>query len=529
MELTRRDVLRLGALGTVGAAALAVPIGSAVRAKGVSALSSRNFPRRYAASLSRPPVLQPRSVSGGTAYYEVTARQSSASIVPGLSTPVYGYDGVVGGGPLIDVDQGTEVVLRVRNHMPEAHPLHGHAFDLSTHLHGSASLPEYDGYAGDITPRGHYKDYRYPNFQPARTLWYHDHAQHMTAQNVYSGLAAFYLLHDPWERENLPQGEFDVPLMVSDAMFASDGRLAYDDNTHSGLWGDVILVNGAPWPVMRVKRAVYRFRILVATLARSFRFRLSNGATVHMVGTDGGLMPRSVPVTSWRHAGAERYEILVDFRNYAPGTRIELLNASNKNNRDYDFTNKVMAFDVVGDPVDRQYTIPSTLVPSPIMTAQPTSSMVRRSFRVKRDDVTNEWTFGDTTWGQIVSSGYTHAVADPARGATEVWTVENKSGGWFHPVHIHLVDFRILSRNGRAPFPHERGPKDVVYVGEDEKVELLVTFAPHAGRYMVHCHNLPHEDHDMMAQFNVGNVSPASDPHDPIYAAPAVPDPDFPA
>ncbi len=57
------------------------------------------------------------------------------------------------------------------------------------HLHGSASLPQYDGYASDITNPGQFKDYHYPNSQPARTLWYHDHGLHHTAENVYMGLA----------------------------------------------------------------------------------------------------------------------------------------------------------------------------------------------------------------------------------------------------------------------------------------------------------------------------------------------------
>jgi spore coat protein A, manganese oxidase len=59
---------------------------------------------------------------------------------------------------------------------------------------------------------------------------------------------------------------------------------------------------------------------------------------------------------------------------------------------------------------------------------------------------------------------------------------------------------------------------DVVYVGEGEKVRLIMKFGPHRGKYMVHCHNLPHEDHDMMAQFEVGSGGP-----DPVTAAPAKP------
>ena len=75
----------------------------------------------------------------------------------------------------------------------------------SVHLHGSASLPQYDGYASDITRPGQSKDYRYPNFQPARTLWYHDHGVHHTAQNAYQGLVAMYIMTDPVEQAlNLP-------------------------------------------------------------------------------------------------------------------------------------------------------------------------------------------------------------------------------------------------------------------------------------------------------------------------------------
>jgi FtsP/CotA-like multicopper oxidase with cupredoxin domain len=114
--------------------------------------------------------------------------------------------------------------------------------------------------------------------------------------------------------------------------------------------------------------------------------------------------------------------------------------------------------------------------------------------------------------------------ADPGLDDVEIWEFENSSGGWFHPVHIHLVDFQILSRNGRAPFAHERGPKDVVYVGEGETVRLLMKFGPHRGKYMIHCHNLPHEDHDMMSQFSVGLAAGAVDENDPIGAAPCVED-----
>ena len=78
-----------------------------------------------------------------------------------------------------------------------------------------------------------------------------------------------------------------------------------------------------------------------------------------------------------------------------------------------------------------------------------------RRFRVKKDLTT--WTFGGLSWEDIVASGFQKVIADPALNDTEIWEIENTSGGWFHPVHIHLVDFQILSRNGKPPFPYEIG------------------------------------------------------------------------
>jgi spore coat protein A, manganese oxidase len=119
-------------------------------------------------------------------------------------------------------------------------------------------------------------------------------------------------------------------------------------------------------------------------------------------------------------------------------------------------------------------------------------------------------------------------LANPGLGDVEIWRLVNKSGGWNHPLHIHLIDFKVLDRNGRPPFPYEKGPKDVVYLGENEAVRVLMKFGPHTGRYMVHCHNLVHEDHDMMGQFSVGYRAGQPDPNDPIKAAPPQPD-TFPA
>ena len=172
------------------------------------------------------------------------------------------------------------------------HPTLGYTPWTSVHLHGQASLPQYDGYASDITNPGQFKDYRYPNWQNGRTLWYHDHGVHHTAENVAMGLAGMYQIVDDLELSlPLPKGEYDVPLIVGDRMFNSDGSLLIDRNDNSGVYGDVITVNGRPWPVMKVKRRKYRFRILNASPSRSYKWSLDSGQSMQVIATDAGLMP----------------------------------------------------------------------------------------------------------------------------------------------------------------------------------------------------------------------------------------------
>ena len=168
-------------------------------------------------------------------------------------------------GPVIHAQRNRAAVVRFRNKLPATHPTLGYESTTSVHLHGGNSLPQYDGYAGDITRSNEYKDYHYGNVETGRTIWYHDHGMHHTAENAYHGLAGMYLIHDAEEEKAvpLPQGEFDVPLLVGEAAFAADGNLWFSIDNQNMFPSDVIMVNGRPWPVMKVKRRMYRFRLCV--------------------------------------------------------------------------------------------------------------------------------------------------------------------------------------------------------------------------------------------------------------------------
>ncbi|MEA2229128.1 MAG: hypothetical protein QOF04_2758 [Solirubrobacteraceae bacterium] len=517
MELTRRDAIKLGLFGS---AALLLPAERVARTQ--LALADRipagRLPKPFTVAFTTPPVLTPVRSDATTDFYDITQQQVSAEILPGLRTDVWGYNGLVP-GPTIVVPRDRPTVVRQRNQLPALHPTLRYTPWTSTHLHGSPSLPQYDGYASDITNPGQFKDYHYPNDHAATTLWYHDHGVHITAPNAYMGLAAFYIIHDDLELSlPLPQGRYDVPIVIRDALFTSSGQLIFDDHSQSGVYGDVILVNGRPWPAMPVERRKYRFRLLNASVSRSYGLALDTGDPFTMITTDGGLMPAPQQVTTFRHGVAERYGVVIDFSKYAIGQRVILKNISPPHNIDFDTTSDVMAFDVVSDATDTSdNTVPDVLDPAnPVMSLEP--SMAARTRLMEFERKGGEWTINGFTWEDVINSGFRFTIADPGFDDVEIWELRNRSGGWFHPVHVHLIDFKILDRNGQAPFAFERGPKDTAYVGENESVRVIARFGPRHGRYMMHCHNLVHEDHDMMVQFEVGTGG-----DDPITAAPAQP------
>ena len=513
MELSRRDLIKVGLFSS---AALMLPAERVARTKLAVAnrLPQSKLPEPFTMPWKTPPAA-PKTTVNGVDYFTITQQQTKVNILPDRQTTIWGYNGITP-GPTIYVDQHRPAVVRQICALPERHPELGYNVWTSTHLHGSCSLPQYDGYASDTTTPGSFKDYRYPNIQDARTLWYHDHGVHITAENAYMGLAAQYILHDPVEQAlPIPHGQYDVPFTLKDVMFQDSGDLVIDDNNENGIYGDVVLVNGVPWPKMEVEPRKYRFRMLNACVSRSFDLSLDTGEPLTVIGTDGGLMPHPQPCAHVKIGMAERYEVVIDFSKYQPGQRVVMRNTSPKNNIDYDTTDIVCAF-VVGSHVTdpRNNEIPQDLNPNMrVMDLKASDASVTRNMRFERKG--GGWTVNGQTWEDVVNSDYELTVANPAYGDVEIWELENPGGGWFHPVHIHLVDFKVLDRNGRPPEPYEQGPKDVVYVGESEKVRVIMRFENQRGKYMMHCHNLVHEDHDMMVQFEVGDGG-----DDPIHADP---------
>ncbi len=426
----------------------------------------------FTVALPVPPVLKPTAVLAGVELYDLAVRHTMTEILPGVATPVLGYNGEFV-GPTIRARYGRPAVVRVRNEMH--HP-------TNVHLHGGFVPAASDGHPTDVVAPGGWRAYHYPNRQRGATLWYHDHSHHMEAEHVYRGLHGFYLIDDPAERDlRLPSGGYDVPILLRDAQLAEDGTLVFDPSPNMDR--RTILANGKPQPVLAVAARRYRLRLLNASAHRIFQLRLP-GADLVQVGTDGGLLPAPVPRAELTLTPAERADVVVDFGRLPVGSRVVL----------WDSSGPVLAFDVAYE-ADDDSRLPDRLRALPPLPAATTVRDVALSFNP-----------GSTTFtinGQVFDAGRVDARIP--LGSTEIWRITNKDSafGIDHNFHLHLVQFRVLDRDGVPPAPGEAGLKDTVAVPPGSTVRVQATFGGFTGRYVYHCHFLEHSQIGMMAQFEV--------------------------
>jgi len=493
---------------------------------------------KYMDPLPRPAVATPVSgTPGGAATYNLTIKEISQRLHSQLPlTTVWGFtDGFSPAGypgPTVEARSNQPVTVNWVNDLRvlgTQTPRTSHYLPVDTacimgaestaktvfHLHGGHVPAAIDGYPElSFTPGAPAVTYTYPNNQQAGYLWYHDHALGVTRLNVYMGLAGLYLLRDATEDAiNLPRGEYEVPLVIQDRKFHADGTLSYPPTWMDHFFGDKILVNGKVWPYLDVKRGKYLFRLLNGSTSRVYTLSLqppSGTLTFTVVGTEGGLLAAPARGVSQLTIGpGERYDVVVDFAGFAAGQEILLRNSAGAPfpNGPLDVPD-VMKFRVLAKPGDTD-AVPDSLRPVPAI--PPAQAIVTRDLRLK---ASGDDGCGRQSW-QINGLGWENITEYPQLGTVEIWRFINDSGV-SHPMHMHLVMFQILDRDGfttgpggevvpnGAPQPppaEERGWKDTAMVAPGQILRVIARFEDYKGRYAYHCHILEHEDHDMMRQF----------------------------
>jgi spore coat protein A len=407
-------------------------------------------------------------------------------------------------------------MLPERHFLPIDPSLHGADPSLPAvrsviHLHGGRTPAESDGYPESWVVPGKSQTCLYPARQDAALLFYHDHTMGINRLNTYAGMQGLFIVRDSIEAGlELPDGNYEIPLLVCDRLLRRDGQLDYPVSEHPGrpwvpeVFGNAILVNGKLLPYLEVEPRKYRLRLMNGSNGRFYRFSLANKRRFHVIGDDQGLLSAPVEVPRIPLAPGERTDIVVDFGDMA-GSSVKLVSDS------FD----VLEFRVraMGTPDTRA--LPATLRP-PLRLDPATAVHTRRlTLDERMDDVQRSlgMLLNNTPWHMPVTE-------TPRLGTTEIWEFVNLTDD-SHPIHLHLVRFQILDRRrfdrfqfqsqgtlrftgpAQPPEAHESGWKDTVRADPGVVTRILVPFEGYAGRYVWHCHILEHEDNEMMRPYEV--------------------------
>ncbi len=347
-----------------------------------------------------------------------------------------------------------------------------------THTHGLVVKPFFDGTAEEwFTPEARRRgpsfvsrDYDQPNDQPSTQLFFHDHTMGVTRLNVHAGVVgAAYFIRDPDNpldkpTSPLPKGKFEIPLVVFNRAFFTDGELDFpraadDPPPDLPYWqaedtANTTLVNGKVWPNLNVERRQYRFRVLAADNTRVYTFQFDNNGTFvpfTIIGSDGGFLPSPQVVDKVTLGITERADILVDFSRFAAGTRIILRDSTPGINPDT--VGHVMRFTVSNSSRVAPPPLPASLFPPRPELPTDAPIRIKTLIRFRDEGETNRMRALD---GLDFSSPPTEF---PLVGATEQWDLvhtgeeeeveegeEPDADLGTHMIHLHLIEFQVLNR-----------------------------------------------------------------------------------
>jgi FtsP/CotA-like multicopper oxidase with cupredoxin domain len=450
---------------------------------------------------------------------------------------------------------GVSSLVRFRNSLPVDHPVPAIP-QLTVHLHNGHTPSESDGFAGDFFDTGFWKDNHYPNVyagvdafggigdprEAMRSFWFHDHRAEFTAPNNYLGLNGQYIVYDPKDPGHelatpgslrLPNyyGITDIPLHLHAILFCPTAAGRTEAFIQAAVPGgtDKWIVNGKIQPKHTVRRRKYRFRVLNTGPTKEWNLSLIGSDGLQkpftVVAVDANFMqtPFVISNRNLQIPVATRYDIIIDFAQFAAGTSVYLREnaaqfvgvATPDPAPGLAIGNVLMRFDVVNReswfPADTP-AIPGNLgpYPDPIV---PT--------------VSHRWEFtrsGDPLRFRINGQVFDHNRVDHAvlKGSSEEWTLANDviAGNWTHPVHIHFEEGRIMSRSRtirdtagnvvsveNVPLlPEETGRRDVYRLPPQERLVIRLRFRDYVGRYLIHCHQMNHEDDFMMVRWDIVNT-----------------------
>ena len=460
----------------------------------------------FTTPLPSPPLFNLKNTSA------FEAKQTLVEILKGKKTNVYGYyDGML--GKTFIVNKGDDINLQFTNSLQQV---------TNVHWHGLLIPSAMDGFPSSVTQPGATFQYQFKINQRAGTYWYHPHPDGLTAEQVMQGLAGFFIVRDEEETAlKLPGGDSEIAFVIQDRRFKTNGDFDYAPTmmeVMTGFFGEYIIVNGAYNPYKAVKAGWNRLRIINGSNARVYNLAFSNQQGFVVIGSDAGLLTAPETVKNILLSPGERIDMLVDFSNEANKEiflESALFNGGGVQGKE---AFKIMKF-TTGAKTNQTFSLPTAL--SAIAKINPSTATKTRTFDISnasmhdgnnmdmKMDKKDTNGMGNIKMGMHTINGisYNAAVMNEtvSAGATEIWEFDNSHGAEIHPMHFHGNHFQILERTGGRGklIATEKGWKDTVMLMPGEKVKVITTFSQFKGKYVLHCHNLEHEDSGMMLNFEI--------------------------
>ena len=468
-------------------------------------------------------------------------RAATFPILGGRASPFLLYETSYAGktyqNPIFKIKRGGRFAATLQNGLNEPTIIHWHG------LHIPASM---DGHPIDSIAPGANYPYSFTVNNRGGTYWYHTHAHHLTAKQAYGGLASFFIVEDDDDLQlanalDLKLGETDLPLVFQDKRFNAAGELVYQPDPSEkmmGYLGDIVLVNLTPNAYLEIGPRFYRFRCLNGSNARIYKLAFMRGneqLAYQVIGTDGGLLDRPYPVKEAFLAPGERLDVLFDASQLRQGDTVFL---------------KSLAFDTMendgmmammgssksmsgANSMDRshgstrlddglEFNLLKLVVTKPAQAPRPLPTRLSQVQPIDINGASQRWVRVEMGRMRWLINGETFRMdafpIDAQRNSVEVWDLHNAEQSMPHPMHMHGFQFQVLSRqnspeqirtlgvHGSGRIVSDLGWKDTVLVWPGETVRLAVDFSHQFDgdqTYVFHCHNLEHEDSDMMVNMRV--------------------------
>lgn len=451
------------------------------------------------------------------------------------------YQGRTLYNPTFRARTGSRVNLTFWNALDDPGIIHWHGFKVDSNN---------DGHPHYAVPGGATYEYQFAIPNRAGTYWYHPHPHGLSGQQIYRGMAGLFIVEDAEELAlqralDLRPSATDIPLIVQDRRLDADGNPVFTPTgaeRFQGYLGDQVLVNLTPRPHLDVASRICRFRLLNGSNSRIYRLAFRHGERLlnfTVIGTDGGLLERPHVVQEAFLSPAERLDVLLDLRYAVRADVVSLMSlpfdpmhqvagqgsgahgahAHHAPQRDHGAAAAAPVAPIAdGAEIElmrirvSRRTAYGALVPLHLSRFEPAPPEAPRSRVITLDQKNGIWRINGLTY-----VGHETPIV-VKRGAVETWDIRNLPPSMPHPFHIHGFLFRVTSR-ANSPEHVRRiadtktgltvadlGWKDTVLVWPGETVRIVIDFShPYLGDqvYMVHCHNMEHEDGGMMLNFKV--------------------------